>query len=392
MCSQDRIGPPMPASRSWSASCASATPSQAAPASCAARAHSTAPWPYASAFTTAMTWASGLDSATRSRSRHVLARTASRSIRASALSGAAGAAAGKSVAGTLVIVCSLPGRRHRIVQGRVPDDVGMGWSRVESLESKVNGFLYANAAGRLVNERCGPFHVGFDADSDLVYLNYAVPEVGAAPSAADVAALVAVFEARGRLPRLEFAPGGAPLVEAALSTAGFTVQERLPFMVMGVGGLAPVAAAADVEVVVLTEESSDEELRGACLAQAEAFSDLDGAGDLSGAVAGLRASLERGGSSVLARGAAGTPDAGVPMGAGSFGAPRVGTTEVGGIGVREAFRRRGIGAAVTAALAADAFGRGVECVWLTPAGPDQERLYASVGFESVGEMLFMWKR
>lgn len=270
---------------------------------------------------------------------------------------------------------------------------------METLESKVNGFLYANAAGRLVNEPCGPFHVGFDADSDLVYLNYAVPEVGAAPTPSDVEALVRAFEARGRVPRLEFAPGGAPLVEGALVDAGFSVQERLPFMVIGAGGLAAEASAASVavagvEVVVLTPESSDEELRGVCLAQAEAFSDLDGAADLNGAVAGLRSSLERGGGAVLARGAVGGPgaDAGVPMGSGSFSVPRAGTTEVGGIGVREAFRRRGIGGAVTAALTAEAFQRGVECVWLTPAGPDQERLYASVGFQSVGEMLFMWKR
>ena len=34
---------------------------------------------------------------------------------------------------------------------------------------------------------------------------------------------------------------------------------------------------------------------------------------------------------------------------------------------------------------------GLECVWLSPAGPDQERLYATVGYQSLGEMLFIWK-
>lgn len=269
---------------------------------------------------------------------------------------------------------------------------------MESLESKVNGFLHANAAGRKVNEECGPFHIGFDADTDLVYLNYAVPAPGAAPTPSDIAALVEAFEARGRVPRLEFAPGGAPMVEPALMAAGFSVQERLPFMVVGAGELvpasvsAPVSALDGVEVLALSASSTDEELYGVCLAQAEAFSDLDSERDLAGAVAGMRSQLENGGGVVLARGAAGTAEAGEPMGGGSFSIPRAGTTEVGGIGVREAFRRRGIGAAVTRALTQEAFDRGVECVWLTPAGPDQERLYGTVGFRSLGEMLFVWKK
>jgi hypothetical protein len=43
---------------------------------------------------------------------------------------------------------------------------------VSSLEAKVNAFLHANAASRLVNEKVGPFHIGFDADDPLIWLNY----------------------------------------------------------------------------------------------------------------------------------------------------------------------------------------------------------------------------
>src|SRR6185503_20263854 len=71
-----RMGASMPASRSSTPSSTSATPSAAAPASIAARATGTAPWPYASAFTTAITAAG----ATRSRSTPTLCRIASRSI------------------------------------------------------------------------------------------------------------------------------------------------------------------------------------------------------------------------------------------------------------------------------------------------------------------------
>src|SRR6266511_2395129 len=58
--SQARIGALMPAARSSSASSRVHTPSQRAPAASAARATGSMPWPYPSALTTAMTWASVL--------------------------------------------------------------------------------------------------------------------------------------------------------------------------------------------------------------------------------------------------------------------------------------------------------------------------------------------
>ncbi|MFD0638320.1 GNAT family N-acetyltransferase [Catenulispora yoronensis] len=80
------------------------------------------------------------------------------------------------------------------------------------------------------------------------------------------------------------------------------------------------------------------------------------------------------------------------MAGGSSGPGIDGTTEIGGIATRTAYRRRGIGAAVTAALTRHLLeATGLDCVWLSPAGPDQERLYATVGYRSLGEMLFIWK-
>ena len=76
-----------------------------------------------------------------------------------------------------------------------------------------------------------------------------------------------------------------------------------------------------IEVVVLDESASDEELRGVALAQREAFGDSDEPqddADFSDDVAGLRASVEAGKFSVLARGAAGSASAGVPMAGGGL--------------------------------------------------------------------------
>lgn len=261
-------------------------------------------------------------------------------------------------------------------------------------EARVNAYLHANAAGRPVNEACGPFHIGFDPHDDMTFLNYAVPCADATPTPEDIASLVAAFERRSRRPRLEFAPAGAPVVEPALLAVGFEVEERLPFMICAAADLACHEDVPGVSVVVLTDAATDEELHGLALAQHEAFvGPAEGAADpdFSGAVEGLRSAITRGGCLVLARGAEGTDEAGTPMGGGQFAPLRAGTTEVAGIAVRSEFRRRGIGGAVTGLLSQEAFERGAECVWLTPAGADQERLYASLGYRSTGKMLFISK-
>ena len=47
-------------------------------------------------------------------------------------------------------------------------------------------------------------------------------------------------------------------------------------------------------------------------------------------------------------------------------------------------RRRGLGAAVTAALAADAQGRGIGTVFLSATDDTVARVYARTGFRQVG--------
>jgi ribosomal protein S18 acetylase RimI-like enzyme len=265
---------------------------------------------------------------------------------------------------------------------------------VSSLEVKVNAFLHANAASRLVNEKVGPFHIGFDGEDPLIWLNYAVPESDAAPTPDDVAALVAAFEKRERTPRLEFAPLGAPLVEPALLAAGFEVQQRVPIMVCAPEDVAAPVTIDGVTVRVFRKTASEAEAYGIALAQHEAFI-AEGADstsvDLAKEAAGILSGLGRGGLAALAFGAEGTADAGMPMGSGTATAPRLATTEVAGIAVRAPFRRRGIGAAVTAALTRAAFEDGLECVWLAPAGPDQERMYTRIGYRSSGEVLYILK-
>jgi ribosomal protein S18 acetylase RimI-like enzyme len=74
---------------------------------------------------------------------------------------------------------------------------------------------------------------------------------------------------------------------------------------------------------------------------------------------------------------------GAVVGGGSHG-PRGDTTELTGIAVLPRARRQGIGAAITAALVADAHARGVRTVFLSAQDDAVARIYERVGFERVG--------
>jgi GNAT superfamily N-acetyltransferase len=74
---------------------------------------------------------------------------------------------------------------------------------------------------------------------------------------------------------------------------------------------------------------------------------------------------------------------GTVVGGGSHG-PRGDTTELVGIAVVPRARRHGLGAAITAALVADALARGVDTIFLSAQDDAVARVYERVGFARVG--------
>jgi len=242
----------------------------------------------------------------------------------------------------------------------------------------VHAYLHA-ATRRGGHERVGPFVVGLDPHSANPFRNYAVPDPGAAPSAADVAALVALFAERDRRPRLEYVPGSAPLVEPALLAAGFTVESRAPIMVCPAAALVDVPPPAGVELV---EAVADDDLLATARVQHEAYGEP--APPTAADVARLRRTVRAGGVVVLARATGGGAAPGTAVGAGLCTAPLDGVCELAAVAVAAAFRRRGIAAAVTARLAAPAYAGGAAAVWLEPAGPAEQRIYERVGFAPAG--------
>lgn len=224
--------------------------------------------------------------------------------------------------------------------------------------------------------RVGPFVCRFNPSWSSPYANYAIPDDHAEPTPADVRALISVFAEHERRPRLEYLPSCAPAVESALLAGGFTVEDRPPLMACSPDNLTVPPANPDLE---FREPRSDFELDDLAILQHRAFGEE---GDPEpGAGTRARRVYENGGIVVLAR------FRGTPAGGGSCSAPVDGLTELGGIAVAERFRRRGIGAALSAHLTALAHQRGYRVVWLEPADESVERVYARIGFRVIGEKL-----
>jgi GNAT superfamily N-acetyltransferase len=242
-------------------------------------------------------------------------------------------------------------------------------------ERAITAYLRRSIAEGRDSERIGPFLASYSRTSTNPFLNYAIPDDGADPTAAEVQSLIDAYTARGLRPRLEYLPGCAPRVETALAAAGFVGEGRPALMIAG-----PAREVMPPDGIELLHPVSDDELRGLRLVQHEAYDDPDPVDDST--VDRLRANLGQGAGAILARLVADRE----PVGAGEFTQPIDGVSEITSIAVRAPWRRRGIAAAVTARLLDDARSAGVETPFLM-ANEAEARVYARVGFEQIAEVL-----
>lgn len=247
--------------------------------------------------------------------------------------------------------------------------------------SELQQYLRHAAAQHRSVIRSGPFLVHVDDDADEPYANYAIPDEGAQPTAAEVAALVAAFAAHGRRAAFEYLPACAPAVEAPLLAAGLEVTYRIPVLACPAGELVVVEPPAGVEIDVVGAGTSDVLLRELIAMQCAAF------GVPETLVSGeeVRRLRERAGDGVVAY----AVEAGAVVAGGSALSIRDGMTELAGIAVAEPARRRGIAAALTSALARGAAQRGARLPFLTPGHDEAGRAYRRAGFAPIGEMLHL---
>jgi GNAT superfamily N-acetyltransferase len=237
-----------------------------------------------------------------------------------------------------------------------------------SLAERVQSSIRAVNAAERESVVAGPFTLYRSRASDHPYLNDAVPHPPAHPVGEwdGIEELRAAFAERGLQARLEFVAERAPGLEQALGVAGFELQARIPVMTCPAAQLREVPPP---EGVVIARVFGGPDVRPMMEVQSAAF------GDGPPSDAALRAYRGRG---LLARAD------GVPAGAASRSAIAEGVSEIGGVGVLERFRRRGIAAALTAAVAAEAFAEGAQLCFLTPGDEGAERVYGRAGFARAG--------
>ncbi|GAB2600469.1 hypothetical protein Aab01nite_65180 [Paractinoplanes abujensis] len=247
------------------------------------------------------------------------------------------------------------------------------------LDVRIQQSVAANLSARPAAAEVGPFVLGLDPGTDSPHINYATPQPGATITAADVAALVAAFRAAGRRPRLEYVVTCAPGLESLLVAAGFRVEERHDYLVCD---SATLLVPPRPDGFDLREPDTDAQRAAMVGAQNEAF------GGEPTATASDTARVLRlqsaGGVAMAAVAADGTC-----AGGGTAVAPNGGVSEVGGIAVRQAFRRRGLAAAITAAVTGRLFARGADLAWLEASGEDSWRVYERVGYRAAGRRLYM---
>lgn len=170
---------------------------------------------------------------------------------------------------------------------------------------------------------------------------------------------------------IEWVHETTPSLLASARAAGLQVTECPLLVHTG----APGVAAAQVRTEVLAPDSPD--VATVAAAVDAAFRGVD---DFVPGESGSRAEGIRAGTLVMV----GVYDArGDVLGGGSH-SPRGPVTELTGIAVLPRARRRGVGAAITAALVADAYARGVQTVFLSAQDDAVARVYERVGFVRVG--------
>ncbi|MEV6330780.1 GNAT family N-acetyltransferase [Streptomyces sp. NPDC051909] len=166
-----------------------------------------------------------------------------------------------------------------------------------------------------------------------------------------------------------------PGLRAAVEAGGLVVHEH-PLMVLSADAEELPAPPEDVTVRMVGAD--DPGLASAAAAPYAAF----GVAPARGAADQVAARLTAG----LTRLAAAFDSTGTALAAGQH-QPVGPVTEVVGVGTVPAARRRGLGLAVTATLVADARALGTETVFLSATDETVARLYARLGFRTVGTAL-----
>ena len=239
-------------------------------------------------------------------------------------------------------------------------------------------------------EEIGPFTLFINVGDGWRY--YARPRPGETSfTADDVEAVLARQRELDQPRQFEWIVDVAPGVRTAVADAGLASEDR-PLMAMDAKeDLVPASPPDGVEIRLVTPEDDVATATAVAMiafgAPGTAIGE-EGVDRLPEAAASLDHRTIEFARTRIAAGSTRLAVAmvdGTPVASGSH-QPTDGVTEVTGVACLPAYRRRGLGAAVTSALVADAFSGGVATVCLSAGDDAISRMYARVGFTEVGRV------
>jgi ribosomal protein S18 acetylase RimI-like enzyme len=254
---------------------------------------------------------------------------------------------------------------------------------------RIDAYLDAAPRTGATGEPVGPFTLFVNGGGGWRY--YARPTPGARPvTPEDVVAVRERQRALGQPEAIEWVLDVSPGVGAAAGAAGMQVAER-PLMHLATPDFRAAQTPHGGMVRVLDpNEDPAIAMAVAELGFASEGTDPGPVGYRPARI--LAARLERGALEFvgdrLRRGLTVTALAtsgGEPAAVGSH-QPLHDMSEIVGVTTLPAFRRRGLGAAVTSVLVRDALERGADTVFLTAGNEEIARVYERVGFRTIGRV------
>jgi ribosomal protein S18 acetylase RimI-like enzyme len=252
----------------------------------------------------------------------------------------------------------------------------------------IDAFCDAVPRRRARADEHGPLVIFVPVGSGWPY--YARPRGGSRPpiTAADVRAVRARQRELVIPESFEWIEQTAPEMAAAATEAGLEVVSHPLMVLAGSARVPPLPPGITVRIVTPEDPELDRIWAVPAVAFSHPGTSVGDAGPVErdkiaadhdgGTIAMLRERL-RSGQSVLA--AAFGPDG--PLAAGSCQTVDS-VAEITGVGVLPSVRRQGLGAAVTALLAADALDRRVQTIFLSASDAAVARVYARIGFREIG--------
>jgi ribosomal protein S18 acetylase RimI-like enzyme len=223
-----------------------------------------------------------------------------------------------------------------------------------------------------------PFTLFLHPHEDMTFFNYAIPDEPAGDEIQDaLIQLRAAFAARARTPRFEFIEEYAPTLAVGLRAAGFVEQGRYPLMVCTPETWRDGPQVPGLSIVRVGADAPEDDISATIVAQQHGFNPADVTLPNEADIRDFRESQDRR-ITMLGR------IDGEPAGAGVAMPPYDQITEIGGVATLVQFRRRGIAAAVTAALTRAAFDAGARIALLTAADTAAGRVYERAGFRTAG--------